>query len=89
MSWESAVVIVTAEGSEFESRYGQYSSPLHVVHTGSAAHPASYPMDKGGSFPKGKAAGADHSPSTSANVKNTLIYTSTPPYAFITWCLIS
>jgi hypothetical protein len=30
--------------------------PLHVVQTGSGAHPASYPMGTGGSFPEGKAA---------------------------------
>jgi hypothetical protein len=32
---------------------------------------------------------ADHSAPTSANVKKTCIYTSTPPYAFMAWCLIS
>jgi hypothetical protein len=31
-------------------------SRLHV-HTGSEAHPASYPMGTGGSYPGGKAAG--------------------------------
>jgi hypothetical protein len=31
---------------------------LHVVHTGSGAHPDSYPMGTGGSFSGGKAAGA-------------------------------
>jgi hypothetical protein len=30
----------------------------HCVHTGSVIHPASYPMDSGGSFPGGKAAEA-------------------------------
>jgi hypothetical protein len=30
----------------------------HRVHTGSGAHPASYPMGSRGSFPGGKAAGA-------------------------------
>jgi hypothetical protein len=34
------------------------STQLHVVHTGSGAHPVSYPMGTGGSFPGGKAAGA-------------------------------
>jgi hypothetical protein len=33
-------------------------SLLHIVQTGSAAHPASYPMGTGGSFPRGKAAEA-------------------------------
>jgi hypothetical protein len=36
-------------------------------------------MGTGGSFPGGKAAGA----------KKTWIYTSTPPYVFMEWCLIS
>jgi hypothetical protein len=44
---------------------------LHVVHTGSGAHPASSPVGTGGFFSGGKAAGreADHSPPTSAEVK--------------------
>jgi hypothetical protein len=45
---------------------GRSSSPgrsknfsfLHVVQTGSGAHPVSYPAGTGGSFPGGKAAGA-------------------------------
>jgi hypothetical protein len=32
---------------------------------------------------------ADHSPPTSAEVKKTWIYTSTPPYVFMAWCLVS
>jgi hypothetical protein len=32
---------------------------------------------------------ADHSPPTSAEVKKIWIYTSTPPYAFVAYCLIS
>jgi hypothetical protein len=42
------------------------------VQTGSGAHPASYPMGSGGSFPGGKARpgrDADHSPPSSAEVK--------------------
>jgi hypothetical protein len=31
---------------------------LHRVQNGSGAHPASYPVGTGGSFPRGKAAGA-------------------------------
>jgi len=30
----------------------------HRVQKGSGAHPASYPTDTGGSFPRGKVAGA-------------------------------
>jgi hypothetical protein len=32
---------------------------------------------------------ADHSLPDSAEVKKMWIYTSTPPYAFMAWCLIS
>jgi hypothetical protein len=32
---------------------------------------------------------AKHSPPTSAKVKKTLMYKSTPPYALWLWCLIS
>jgi hypothetical protein len=35
------------ERSEFESRYSQEFSLLHVFQTGSGAHPASYPIDTG------------------------------------------
>jgi hypothetical protein len=47
------------------------SSPC--VHTGSGAHPASCLMGTGGRFPRGKARpgrDADHSPPSSAEVKN-------------------
>jgi hypothetical protein len=47
------------------------SSPC--VQTGSGAHLASYPMGTGGPFPGGKARpgrDADHSPPSSADVKN-------------------
>jgi hypothetical protein len=58
------------------------------VQTGSAAHPASYPMGIGGSFPEVKQTGreADHSPPSSAEVKKEWSYTSTLPYVFMTWC---
>jgi hypothetical protein len=58
---------------------GARLSFLHVVQTGSQAHPASSPMDTEGSFLGGKAPTADHSSATSAEVKNTWIYTSSPP----------
>jgi hypothetical protein len=51
-------------------------SLLHVVQIGSGAHPASYTMDTGGVKRPGR--DADHSPATSAEVKKTWIYTSTP-----------
>jgi hypothetical protein len=47
------------------------SSPC--IQTGSGAHPASYPMGTGGSFPGGKARpgrDTDHLPPSSAKVKN-------------------
>jgi hypothetical protein len=31
----------------------------------------------------------DHSPPTIAQVKKTWTYTSTPPYVFMAWCLVS
>jgi hypothetical protein len=47
-----------AGGPGFDSRQDQYFSLLHSVQTGSGAHPASYPMGTGCSFPGGKATGA-------------------------------
>jgi hypothetical protein len=47
-----------AERPGFDSWHGQEISLLHRVQTGSGAHPASYPMGIGGSFPGGKVAGA-------------------------------
>jgi hypothetical protein len=41
----------------FPSGAGNFSLH-HGVQNGSEAHPASYPMGTGGSFPEGKAAGA-------------------------------
>jgi hypothetical protein len=66
------------EGLEFQSRYGQEFSLLRIVQTGSGAHPASYPMCTGGSFPgvKQQEHEADHSSQTSAEVKKTWIYLS-------------
>jgi hypothetical protein len=49
-----------------------FSSSL-CVQIGSGAHPASYPMGAGGSFPGGKARpgrAADNTPLSSAEVKN-------------------
>jgi hypothetical protein len=52
-----------------------------IVSCDIGAHTASYQMGTRGSFPWGKAAGcdADHSPPSSAEVKNAWSYTSTPP----------
>jgi hypothetical protein len=48
-------------------------------------------MGTGGLSPAVKRPGreADHSPPASAKVKKTWIYTSTPPYVFMAYCLIS
>jgi hypothetical protein len=57
------------------------------VQTGSGPNPVSLPTGTGGYFPGGKRPGreADHS---SAKVKKTWIYASTPPYAFMAWCWV-
>jgi hypothetical protein len=58
---------------EVRSPTGVDFSSSPYVQTGSGAHPASYPMGTGGSFPGGKARpgrDADHSPPSSAGVKN-------------------
>jgi hypothetical protein len=57
-----------------------FSSSLYVQ-TGSGAHPASYPMGTGGPYPGGKARpgrDADHSPPSSAEVKNEELYLLPP-----------
>jgi hypothetical protein len=61
MSRDNAVGIRLATGWTTEGRSsspGSVKNFLHVVQTGSGAHPASYPMGTRGSFPEGKAAGA-------------------------------
>jgi len=57
----------------------------HRVQNGSDAHPASYPMGTGGSFPGGKRSEreAGHLPPSSAEVKNAWSYTDTHPYVFM------
>jgi hypothetical protein len=53
----------------------------HSVQTGSRAHSASYPTDIGSSFTGGERAWgreAEHSPPTSAEVKNAWSHISTP-----------
>jgi hypothetical protein len=62
---DRAIEVRSQTGADF------FSSPC--VQTGSGAHPASYPMGTGGSFPGGKGRPgreADHSPPSSAEVKN-------------------
>jgi hypothetical protein len=77
----------TAMELEFKSQYRQDFSPLHFIRTSFGAHLASYPLDRvlEALSPGIKQPGheADHSPPTSAKVKSTWIYTSTPPYLFM------
>jgi hypothetical protein len=75
----------TIEGSEFDSRWGQEFSFLHVVQTCPEVHPTSYQTGTGSFFSGGKAAGceADQSPPVSAEVNKMCIYTFTPTYAFM------
>jgi hypothetical protein len=62
---DRAIEVRSPTGADFSS------SPC--VQTGSEAHPTSSPVGTGGSFPGGKArpgGDADHSPPSSAEVKN-------------------
>jgi hypothetical protein len=59
-SWDSAVGIGTGYGLDGRGvgvrvPVEAIFFPLHVVQTGSGAHPASSPIYNGGSFPGGKA----------------------------------
>jgi hypothetical protein len=64
MSRDSSVVIALGyglddRGSRFRFLAGAGNFSLHHrVQNSSGAHPASYAMGNGGSFPRGKAAGA-------------------------------
>jgi len=62
----------------------------YSVQTGSAAHPASYPMCVWALSPRVNWLGreADHSPPSSAEVKNGWSCTSSSSYIFVAWCLI-
>jgi hypothetical protein len=65
-------------------------SLCHRVQNGSGAHPASYPMGIGTLSLEVKRWGRepDHSPPSSAEVKNAWNYTSTPPITFMVWCSV-
>jgi len=74
-------------GECFNSRQGQWCySFRHCVQTGSGAHPVSYPMGIGASYPRGKSSRG--APPPSAQIKNAWSWTSTPPYVSIEWCLV-
>jgi hypothetical protein len=65
--------------------------PRHCIQTGCGANPASSPRGTAGFLHVGvKRPGreTDHSPPSSAEVKNEWSYTFTLPYVFMAWCLI-
>jgi hypothetical protein len=80
MTWTS--VVTTGLMTVITSVFRTFNEPVYhriqkdsieKVQTSSGAHPASYPMGTGGPFPGGKARqgrDADHSPPSSAEVKN-------------------
>jgi len=63
---------------------------LFLYGTGSGAHPASYPMGTGGSFPRIELPGraADHSHPPNPEVKNAWSYSSTPLHTFMALYLV-
>jgi hypothetical protein len=90
-SRDSPVGIATGGGlgagnPGFESRQGQDFSLLHSVRTGSGAYAASYPTGTG---VKRQGREADHSPPSSAEVKNGGAIPPIPQYVFMAWCLIN
>jgi len=62
-----------------------FSSLRHLVQTGSRAHPTTCRFTLGVKWPCRE---ADHSPQSSAKVKNVWSYTSTPLYVFMAWYVI-
>jgi hypothetical protein len=62
----------------------------HRVQIGSGAQPVSYPMGTGALSLGLKRPGreADHSPTSSAEIKNAWSYTALPQHAFVTWCSV-
>jgi hypothetical protein len=88
-SWDSSVGIVTGDrvngqGSIF--RRGEKFCLLHSILTSFGAHPTSYPVGTGGSFPGGEATRAWSWPHTSINCwyQEWWSYTSTPHTS--SWC---
>jgi hypothetical protein len=79
---------ITAEGSGFESRYGQEATVRYTVRTGPRACRNSEGMDTVRTFHGAKRPGREtnNSPLTSAGVKKTLTYTSGLPYAITAQC---
>jgi hypothetical protein len=88
-SRDSSISIVTGYGLSDRDSIPGRGRNIHLRHsaqTGSEAHPASHPMGTGSSFPRIKrqvcvcvcVCEADHSPPSSAEVKNAWSYTSVP-----------
>jgi hypothetical protein len=66
-------------------------SPSHRVQTGSGAHPASYPMGTGSSFPGGKTAGGVKLTTHINLVQRLEMRGAIPPlpkYVIMAWCLV-
>jgi hypothetical protein len=78
ISLVSRVIRPYDERQRFDSRkrHGRESSFRHRVQTRTGFHSASYPVRNGGWE-------ADHSRTTSAEVKNVWSYTATLPYIFM------
>jgi hypothetical protein len=65
-------------------------SLCHSVQTGSGAYPIPYPVGTGvlSSGVKRPGREANHSPPSTAEVKNVYSHTPTPPYVCKPWCLV-
>jgi hypothetical protein len=70
---------------QFDASQSLEFSPLHSLQTDSGIHPASHAMATECPFLSGRRLEheAEHSAPISAEVENTWIYTSTPPYVFM------
>lgn len=68
---------------------GEDFSLLHNIQISFEVHPASYPTDTGGSSLRIQWLWHkdDHPIPSSSEIKNTYVYSSTPPYVFMEWCL--
>jgi len=71
-------------GFDFWQGQGFFS---HHVQTGSGAHPASYTMETSSQGVKWPVREADHSPSTSVEIKNVWRYSSSSRYVFMAYRL--
>jgi hypothetical protein len=94
-SRDSAVDIATGcglddQGFGIRVPMGQEVSLLHVFQTlGSIEPPIEWVLGALSQGVKRPGRGADHSPPTSAEIKKTWVYTSTPTYVFMGLYLIS